>query len=285
MPKNAKNQVAILNPVFEIKNNGKTVINAADISLNFKIDGNTINDLKSSLENLNPGERLLVEYETQELSFGNHTLSLEVNTNGDEFERNNNFNYNLEVSEFTNEVTFRIFTDEYPSENTLRIIDKQTGEDVVPSFVPTSPSAFEEATFCLKEGCYTLIFTDAAGDGICCGFGEGYFDLITSNGDTLVSGYDGPTNEDVEPEEQRSDFCISVSGISEVSPVNMKLYPNPVNTLTKVQLESTEKSITIYNQLGMIVAKYQNANSFAAPNAPGVYIVKTSNKIAKLVVE
>ena len=274
-----------INPMFEIKNNGENLINASDINLSLTIDGNAINDLKTNLKNLEPGERLLIEYETQELSFGDHDISFTVNTNGDEFARNNNFNYSLEVSEFTNEVTFRIFTDEYPSENSLRIIDQQTGEDVVPSFVPTSPSTFEEASFCLKEGCYTLIFSDAAGDGICCGFGEGYFDLISSNGDTLVSGYDGPTNEDVEPEEQRSDFCISVSGISEVEGQTIKLYPNPVSALENVQLENTMKSIVIYNQLGKVVGKYQNANSFAAPNSPGVYIVKTSNKIAKLVVE
>ena len=43
-------------------------------------------------------------------------------------------------------------------------------------------------TFCLYDGCFNFSIYDEYGDGICCGFGQGYYHLINlQNGDTLVS--------------------------------------------------------------------------------------------------
>jgi len=40
---------------------------------------------------------------------------------------------------------------------------------------------------CLEDGCYTFTVNDAFGDGICCDFGDGYFQLLSEDGSVLAA--------------------------------------------------------------------------------------------------
>ncbi len=43
-------------------------------------------------------------------------------------------------------------------------------------------------TICVSEGCYTFSIFDSYGDGICCKYGEGYFQIETEDGEVLAQG-------------------------------------------------------------------------------------------------
>ncbi len=45
-------------------------------------------------------------------------------------------------------------------------------------------------TFCLEDGCYTLIVNDAYEDGLCCEYGEGSIELVGEDGEFII-GSDG----------------------------------------------------------------------------------------------
>jgi len=45
-------------------------------------------------------------------------------------------------------------------------------------------------TFCLVNGCYTLIVNDLFEDGLCCEYGEGGFEIVDENGEFII-GSDG----------------------------------------------------------------------------------------------
>jgi hypothetical protein len=90
-------------------------------------------------------------------------------------------------SAFTVEVQVQVNHDEYPGETGWMLRDS-TGT-LISSQAPDSfTTAFGTATSTssVALGTYTFEMTDAAADGICCGFGFGSFS-ITVNGETVVS--------------------------------------------------------------------------------------------------
>ena len=73
----------------------------------------------------------------------------------------------------------------------------------------------------VKWGCYEFVVVDDWGDGICCGFGNGYFEIFDGNDDIMANGGDF---DDV----QTSVFGMQ-NGLSiDVRTVaNFEVYPNP----------------------------------------------------------
>ncbi|GJM34732.1 MAG: hypothetical protein DHS20C18_37330 [Saprospiraceae bacterium] len=56
-------------------------------------------------------------------------------------------------------------------------------------------------TFCLPDGCYSLTLFDEDGDGICCDYGEGSYQLVDKEGNVLAEG-------DSFEEEEETSFCL-----------------------------------------------------------------------------
>ncbi len=85
-----------------------------------------------------------------------------------------------------NEVFVTINLDNYPGETTWQITN--SGGSVVASGGPYSGAGsqvVEDA--CLVDGCYDFTIFDSYGDGICCGYGIGDYE-VTSGGTVLASG-------------------------------------------------------------------------------------------------
>ena len=92
-----------------------------------------------------------------------------------------------------------ILTDNYPGEITWDLADS-TGA-IVASGGPYADAATTLVeNFCAGEGCYTLTMYDSFGDGICCAYGAGNYDL-TIDGTTVASGGDYGASES-------TTFCI-----------------------------------------------------------------------------
>lgn len=89
-----------------------------------------------------------------------------------------------------NQVTLNLTLDRYGDETTWLI---RSGATTIASGGPytreTSNGAYPQApiTVCLPDGCYELVVNDSYGDGMCCAFGAGAFNLTGSSG-TLASG-------------------------------------------------------------------------------------------------
>ena len=98
------------------------------------------------------------------------------------------------------EITFTILTDNYPGETTWNIADA-SGTVVMSGGPYSSSSTTYSNTVCVDDGCYDLTIYDSFGDGICCGYGIGNYE-ITSQGETLVSGGEFASSETV-------NFCVS----------------------------------------------------------------------------
>ena len=93
-----------------------------------------------------------------------------------------------------------IKTDSHPMETTWEI--KNTTQQTVLSGGPYfSPNTLNTIDICLPEGCYTFNIYDQFGDGICCNYGNGYYNLKKESS-VLVNGSRFGSSE-------KKSFCIS----------------------------------------------------------------------------
>ncbi|NNE28206.1 MAG: hypothetical protein HKN16_01125, partial [Saprospiraceae bacterium] len=87
------------------------------------------------------------------------------------------------------DVTLNLVLDEYPGETSWEVRDN--GGTVVYTGGPynLSPDGSNHSvTLCLDQGCYDLVVLDSHGDGLCCGYGEGSYQLSDGSGNILASG-------------------------------------------------------------------------------------------------
>lgn len=112
---------------------------------------------------------------------------LSVNGQADAVSTNNNstVNTNLSASSF-NYVTLIVNTDNYPQENSWQLYDETNNELVLSGSLNNGDNLLSEDICVDYNSCLSLHFLDSFGDGICCGFGEGNFLLLSASGDTLV---------------------------------------------------------------------------------------------------
>ena len=102
-----------------------------------------------------------------------------------------------------NELTLSIVVDQYGIETTWEIRDED--DEVVFSGGPypnTSNGSLIEHALCLENGCYTFEIFDAYGDGICCDFGDGSYELTDTSGFAIAMGGAFTSSEE-------TPFCLS----------------------------------------------------------------------------
>jgi len=85
----------------------------------------------------------------------------------------------------TNEIAFSLTTDQYGYETSWTITDSNNAEQASGSNLASS-TEYNEA-ICLDDGEYTFTINDSYGDGICCTYGNGSYDVSLA-GTSLISG-------------------------------------------------------------------------------------------------
>lgn len=103
-----------------------------------------------------------------------------------------------------NELTLTIVLDNYPGETSWEVRD--ANNNVVTSsngtYSGNAPGSTVTETLCIPNGCYDFIIYDSYGDGICCAYGSGSYDLVeNTTGTSLASG--GQFNSS-----ETTNFCV-----------------------------------------------------------------------------
>ncbi|MFT5263690.1 MAG: hypothetical protein ACI8YQ_002434, partial [Polaribacter sp.] len=109
------------------------------------------------------------------------------------------------------DVTMTILLDDYPEETTWTLVDAN-GVTVASGgpYGSFPDGATVEEVICLEDGCYDYTIFDSAGDGLCCGYGEGNYQLTDPDGNVLASGAEFGS-------EETTNFCVSgvISGCTD----------------------------------------------------------------------
>jgi thiol-disulfide isomerase/thioredoxin len=118
-----------------------------------------------------------------------NSIEFVVNTADDVNPINNTISQDLSNDIITpnTELSLIIKMDNYPSDLIWQLTNST--DDVIFEGIGDDYSSYEEVEFTTileSEDCYTFTLVDLIGDGLCCSFGEGYFDILSGE-DTLIS--------------------------------------------------------------------------------------------------
>ncbi|WP_417350903.1 T9SS type A sorting domain-containing protein [Flavobacterium alkalisoli] len=261
-----------------LKNTGNNTITAAEISYTLDEEA-AVYSWTGELEN---GETVTIELPVAEPAAGEHTLSLSivsVNNTEDEAPLNDtitqDFTYTPVGSYNTQALTVTILTDGWGDETYWGVLD--ANEELVTYGGPYDDDTLYTETVELEiSQCYTFVIIDQAGDGMCCDFGEGYYEVTTIDGTVVASGGSfGAT-------EETSFYVDTTLGNNDFVYENgIKLYPNPTNSIINISMKNNElpESYTIYNNLGQVVAQSEvnsvdNLSINTSAYSNGIYFIK-----------
>lgn len=141
--------------------------------------------------NLAPGDSENISVTVGNLMEGDNAVICSADSPSfetDERPENNAFSTTIEVVESGQLVIFEIRTDFYPTETTWQLED-ENGSVLYTGGPYDSTETIYTEEWCLDvDACYSFNIQDAYSDGICCGFGQGYYNIIDANGDVLFAG-------------------------------------------------------------------------------------------------
>ena len=195
-----------------------------------------------------------------EVSGGTHTVEVKiVEANGTAFEfakaTNVTFSEWAEViiEGEEEEFTIDIMQDKYGNQITWELLASDL--TVLASGGPytmlvggsSATQLHQEKVTVAKGECVKFVIKDAVGNGICCQYGEGYYQVKDSNGNVLIDG-DGDFGSE-------ASVLLSVTSgesVAETTTETYNIFPNPVKDVLTVKGENM-KQVVIYNSLGQMV--------------------------------
>ena len=130
--------------------------------------------------------------------------------------------------------------------------------DLTPGVGTYPNNALIKDTLHLPEGgCYSLHFVDAYGDGMCCGFGNGYYKLYNIDNPVIPI----MTGDAFGAYDDRGFGALSASvGVQENSEsFDLEMYPNPASDQLFLEWNMPDETAhgTVYNALGQAVFHFQ----------------------------
>jgi hypothetical protein len=264
-----------LEPIFEVKNVGSNTITALEFS--YQINSTTPVIINWT-GNLAPSATETITQPTLSIN-GSTTIQAaisSVNGSVDTNPTNNTFINTVDnfpgQSYVTSGVNLELLTDNYGLETSWELLD--SSGDIVQqrsTFFYQDATNYTEVLNIQQDECYTFTINDAASDGICCGFGVGDYELVTAEGDIIVSGGQFTDSESTNFKIVSSLSTPNIDLASKVS-----LYPNPTKGLVTIENNSNyDFTYTVFDLTGKQLLSgasvFQlNMNSLQS----GVYLIK-----------
>ncbi|UOB15944.1 S8 family serine peptidase [Abyssalbus ytuae] len=167
-------------------------------------------------------------------------------------------------TECTN-ISLSITFDNYPEETSWEILDSNGAVAYSGgTYGDQADGSTLNLTGCIDDGCYTLVFYDSYGDGMCCNYGNGSYTLTnTDTGTVLVTGGSFSSS-------QSDNFCLGDTTQSNLmytaSDINEEIldvvvYPVPVKgNILNLKTSASVVKYNIVNTLGQIVLEGETNN-------------------------
>ncbi len=277
-----------LSPHFALTNLGSAPLTAASIEL--KWNNTPIQTIQWNGYLPTYGEAL-ISFPNQSLSNSGILKTTITNINNgtgdDDFSNNvRNDNFTLAPHFNTTQVLLKIRTDNYGEETYWEVRDElgsvlehggnqdvgPNGGGAFPLGTPIGPGSYPNLALIRDtlnlpaSGCYSIHFSDAYGDGICCDFGAGYYKLynLDSPGTPIITG------GEFEDYSRRAFGAGTLSSTHYLAQqVDVQLFPNPASDFLNIEVEanaSVEISGQIFNALGQLQHRFSTEKPAFAGN-------------------
>lgn len=271
----ATNCSSDLNPTFQLINQGSE--NLTFCTINYQLNNGNVQFFNWS-GNLEQGESETVDLPTIVASNGSNTLTIWVsNPNGEADGNENNNETSFSFTAITGtayDVNIMINFDNFPEETSWELInannqvlfsggtyDQQPDESVL------------NIGICLPEGCYEFVMMDSEGDGICCGYGIGFYEVTNQFGAVVAEG----ANFD---SEEITEFCISPTSVETLTSSTFQIYPNPASSDVQIISKENMTNLQLIDMTGRIVMNTNPNSTLATPDltgcVDGVYSIRIS---------
>ncbi len=158
---------------------------------------------------LNSGVSEIIDVQLSDLMEGTNEIMVVTslpNNMTDEIMSNDTFRISVNAILAGRTVTFELIPDQFPDEITWELRD--TNGILLYSGGPYFNNQVITETWCLSNACHIFTIFDAAGDGICCFFGQGSY-LIKDELDSILIASDGTYGS-----QEVSTFCLSECFVS-----------------------------------------------------------------------
>lgn len=276
-----------LTPNVRITNWGTATLTSATVS--YDIDGGASTNSGWS------GSLAYGEFEDFDLpvitaSSGSHTFNVAVSApNGGADLRACNDTANADFSgsdsySGTTEVRLSIIPDNYGSEITWSFSDENGVLFSGGPYTDGNSTQIDQTFLVNPDICYSFVINDGFGDGICCDWGNGSYNLRTDDDTIIFSGGDFSDSETT----QISTYALSTEDYFGTNGIS--LYPNPTTTELNIKLGNANdlpSAYEIFNVLGQSISRKTIAtnadltiNSSELSN--GMYFIRISKNDASI---
>jgi len=178
----------------------------------------------------------------------------------------------------TQQITLELLTDDYAEETSWEF--REIGGAILDSGSYNQSddnTTFIETFGVVQDNCYEFEIFDSFGDGICCEFGEGFYNLSSDSGDVIFDGgeFGGSEITEISIGEELSTSDAFLSTIS--------LYPNPANNEITLSIGNTNdiSSYRVYTTFGQLLQEGTlQANKeviYVSRYTVGIYFVVVKN--------
>ena len=261
-----------VNPSFNLKNNGSETLTSATITYSYNGGADMNIDWTG---NLAQNDSEVVDLSQMWPVSGSNTINVEIsNPNGinDENANDNTSAFTFDLIVGQEQIVITILTDDYGYETYWEIREPNGdvlasgGNDVVGPdgggaqiATDEDPNAYANNTLIVEyvdfyySGCYEFVLIDDYGDGICCGFGNGNYEIFDTNNDIMASGGEF---DDVQVDVFGMQGGLSID-VREV--FDFEVFPNPSEGIFNLRMSHNidlGTPIVVHDQMGKVVWQY-----------------------------
>jgi hypothetical protein len=199
-----------------VTNLGETTIN--ELTIEVVVNDQVVDLITTSVEIDTQNQDSIVISISENLQENNAIVLniIEINGQEDDSFINNSSSITTNLESDYDIITLTINADNYPQETSWKLLNE--ANEIISTGSLDNDVEFYSEDICVDyTSCFTLYVYDSYGDGICCGFGEGNFQVFDSLGNTILINdgeFDNFTQEV---------FCLDETGceiIAEITVLN-----------------------------------------------------------------
>ena len=167
---------------------------------------------------------------------------ISVNDQPDAISGNNSATVTSTLDSQYNYVTLIINADEYSEETSWAVYDDTNNELVTSGSLPSDIDLFTEDICVDYESCFTLYVYDTFGDGICCSYGMGNFQIQDASGNVLAYN-NGSFGSEAAEEFCPQDGCLITATVATTNTSTLTSADGSINIMASNGVAPYEYSI------------------------------------------